>query len=498
MKKIICILSVVMLFMSVFSFTGVAAATEIIDKADIEMVVNTDGTVNVTEKWTVTYVSASDVFYRNIDIYSSKNGMSLLQKYDEITDVAVKIDGTAVPPESAGINAFTFSEEADGLSYEIAISCPSAQVTRDYEITYTILGGVKKSGDNAVFAFMVLGDKFAYTSNNVSVTVKFPDGAENIATSVNDDSEILNNYVMFTSKRVFDKFSVEASADSGVFEKGALASYSVLAENARVFADSLMNILPWIIAVIGVILVILLVLVSDKLVRKSSESNAKKLIKSGKDISDAQLPESITACQAYRMLVPVSRINPKSSSKKVPVLFAMAVLECMEKGYIVAHKNDLIVGTPKEDSPAYILSVLNFLKTFCDKKGNSFVLDKDFAEKVKNECMTRYDVVANYLATFSSLIPETGLGFFRKEDNKEIYENAYIVKVNAMKIKHKPTFVQNIGNVFSGRKTSEAEIFSMMFASSSPDKMFAVDGTEGEKALCEALAAMYGVFIRSK
>ncbi len=498
MKKTICILSVIILVLSAFSLTGFAAATEIIDKADIEMVVNTDGTVNVTEKWTVTYVSSSDVFYRNIDIYSSKNGMTLLQKYDEITDVAVKIDGSSVPPESAGINAFTFSEAADGLSYEIAISCPSAQITREYEITYTVTGAVKKSGNDAVFAFMVLGDKFAYTSNNVSVSVVFPDGAENITASVNDNAEILNNYVMFTSKRVFDKFSVEASADSAIFEKGALASYSAVAENARVFAESVTQILPWIIAVIGIILVILFVLMPDKLVRKSSERSAKKLIKSGNDMSDAQLPEGVTACQAYRMLVPVSRTNPKASSKKVPVLFAMAVLECMEKGYIVADKNDLIVGTPKDDAPAYILSALNFLKTFCDKKGNSFVLDKHFAEKVKTECMTRYDVVANYLATFSSLIPETGLGFFRKEANKEIYENAYIVKANAMKIKHKPAFAQNMGNVLSGRKTSEAEVFSMMFASSSPDKMFACGGREGENALCEALTAMYGVFIKSK
>lgn len=498
MKKIICFFSILILLMSAFSFSGYAAATEIIDKADIEMIVNKDGTVNVTEKWTVTYVNASDVFYRNIDIYSSSNGMSLLQKYDEITDVAVRIDGFAVPPESAGINAFTFGKSSDGLSYEIAVSCPSAQITREYIISYTITGAVKKSGNNAVFAFMLLGDKFAYTSNNITANVIFPKEATDVSTTVEYDVIIDANWVTFESKRVFDKFSIDVSSDITAFDKSALASYSALAENARVFAGSVTQILPAIIAVVGIVLVILLVLMPDKLVRKSSESNAKKLMKDDAVSSSVRLSDGITACQAYRMLVPVSRINPKASAKKVPVLFAMAVLECIEKGYIVPDKKDFIVGTPKDDAPAYILSVLNFLKTFCEKKGNSFVLDKHFSDKVKTECMTRYDVIASYLATFSNLIPETGLGFFRKEANKEIYENAYIVKMNSMKIKHKPTFGQNIENVLSGKKTGSAEVFAMLFVSSSPDKIFVSDGREGEKALCEALTAMYGVFVKSK
>lgn len=498
MKKTICISAVLMLLLSVFTFAVSAASSEIIDNADIEMVVNTDGTVNVTEKWTVTYLNASDLFYRNIDIYSSGNGMTLLQKYDEITDVAVRIDGASVPTEAAGINTFTWGKDADSLSYEIAVNCPSAQTTREYEISYTVTGAVKESGSDAVFSFMVLGDKFAYTSNNVSVSVVFPDGSENISIPADSDAKIINNYVTFTSKRVFDKFSVDVSADSSVFEKDALASYSALAENARAFAGSLTDALPWILAVIGVILVILLVLFPDRLVRISSERSAKKLFKADRDVMTVNLPSEVSVCQAYRMVMPVSRINPKASSKKVPVLFAMAVLECIEKGYIIADRNDLIVGTPKDDVPAYILSVLNFLKTFSEKKGNSYVIDKDFADRVRQECMTRYDVMANYLATFSGLVPETGFGFFRKEANKEIYENVYVVKANASKYKQKPTFGQNMSNVLAGKKTSGVEVFSMMFASTSPDKMFVYGGREGEKALCEALAAMYRVFVKSK
>ena len=275
-----------------------------------------------------------------------------------------------------------------------------------------------------------------------------------------------------------------------------LGSYSAFAESIRTFASSMIDFLPVIFAVVGIILVILLVLMSDRLVRKPLEKSAKKLI-GNDDASSVRLPDDITACQVYRMLEPVSRVKPKSSSKKVPVLFAMAVLECIEKGYIISDKNEFIVGTPRDNAPAYILSVLNFLKTFCEKKGNTYILNKHFAENVKTECATRYDVVANYLATFSGLIPETGFGFFGKQVNKEIYENAYIVKLNALKVKHKPSFGQNVTNVLSGRKTTNAEVFSMLFVSS-VDKIFVSDGKEGTDALCEALKAMYGIFIKSK
>ena len=47
---------------SVFSINAFAASSEIIDSAVIDAVVNTDGTVSVTEKWTVSYISASDFF----------------------------------------------------------------------------------------------------------------------------------------------------------------------------------------------------------------------------------------------------------------------------------------------------------------------------------------------------------------------------------------------------------------------------------------------------
>ena len=497
MKKVIFSLFLALvLIISVFCMQCSAESAEIIDSAVIDAVLNSDGTVNITEKWTVSYIISSDNFYRNIDIYTSDSDMTLIQKFDEVKDVSVKIDGAEASESPSGINTFSFMQTADKKSYEIKINCPSAQTTREYEISYTLTGAVKKSSGDAVFSYMILGNEFIYTSNNVTVNVYFPENAENIQIYEGTDAVIDGNKVTFESKRIYNTFSVEASADKDAFEKDALASYSFALENLTKIKNAVVNILPYVACVIAVIAIILFVLIPDRLVRFPLERKAVKLMNA--DTESVTLPEGMTACEAYKMLMPESRIRPKATTKKVPVLFAMAILECIENGYIIPDGDKLIVGTPNTKVPAYIMSVLNFIKTFSDKKGDRYIIDADFAEKVTAECMGRYDVMTNYLATFYSFIPEANFGFFRKNINKERYENAYVVKVKASAIKHKPAFAQCLGDVLSGRKTGEAEIFAMLLSSVSGDKMFDKDGNKGEKALGEALNIMYNVFVKSK
>ncbi len=499
MKKIILsFILVLMLIFSVFGVSVCAIPSDTVEKADFNAYLNVDGTVNVTEKWIVSYINAGNYFYRNIDIYSTENSMNLLQKYDEIKDVTVKIDGENVSESTDQINTYSFAKSADGKSYEIKINCPSAQVTREYEISYTVTGALKKNRGNAVFSYVFIGDTFMSTSNNVSATVHFPDGTEKIAVSEGTEGIVDNNSVTFLSKFVNGVFAVEVSSDDNVFDNGALVSYSVAKENMVKIKNVMITVLPWIIGVVFAVAVIVILLFTDRIRRLPLEKNAKKLLQNAESERNVSLPEGISACQAYKMLMPASKIAPKKTSKKVPVLFAMAVLECMEKGYIIQEEENFIVGTPKQDAPAYLMSVLNFLKTFCDQTDNRYVISNDFAEKVNAECMSRYDVIANYLATFYSLIPETNNKFFRNNLNKEKYENSYIVKVKASEMKHKPAFAKCMSDILSGRKTSETEIFAMLFSHMSADKLFASDGRNGDAALCEAMNAMYKVFVKSK
>ncbi len=491
MKKFIgSLFLVIVLILSVFSIGVSAAASEIIDAADITVNINTDGTARVTEKWTVSYISSSDMFFRNFDVYSSSGKMTLLEDYEEIKDISVKIDGKNIIEADNGVNTYSVTEKAETV--EIAVNCPSAQTTREYQIDYTLTGAVKKVGNDACFASMILGDTFIYTSNNVSVSVIFPEGTKDVRVPEDAEAVVENNKATFISKRVFDTFSVEVTADDEMFEDGALVSYSQAKDGLHKVGNFLKEIIPWVLAVIGAVLVVIFVLFTDRLVRMPLEKRAKKIKN-----ETTSLPSELTPCVSYKMLCPASRIRPKAASKKVPVLFGMAILECIEKGYIIADGNDLIVGTPAEKTPEYIASVLNFLKVFSDKKGNKFVIDKSFAQKVANECMTRYDVITNYLATFYTLIPSANHSFFRNEKNKELYENAFLVKECILKEKHKTDFARALGMVLSGTGAGDKQVFSLLFNSVN-EKTFSPGGRTGEQALCEALQAMYKVYTKSK
>ncbi|MBO5934479.1 MAG: DUF2207 domain-containing protein [Clostridia bacterium] len=499
MKKVLLSFILVMLLVfSVFTVTVSAVPSDSVDKAEFSAYLNVDGTVNIVEKWTVSYINAGNYFYRNIDIYSSDNNITLLQKYDEIKDVSVKIDGETVAEAADRINTYSFAQATDGKSYEIKINCPSAQMTREYEISYTVTGALKKKSGDAVFSYVFIGDAFMSTCNNVAATVYFPDDAEDISASEENSGVVEGNSATFSTKLVNGNFAVEASADDKVFDNGVLVSYSAAKENIVKIKNGIFSVLPWIAGVLFAVAVIILLLFTDRIRRLPLESSAKKLLKNEENHAGKSLPEGISACEAYKMLNPASKISPKKTSKKVPVLFAMAILECMEKGYIIADGEKFVVGTPRQDAPAYLMSVLNFLKTFCEKKGNRYVIDKDFAEKVNAECIARYDVIANYLASFYSLIPEVNGKFFRKNENKEKYENAYIVKLNASAKKHKPAFAQCISDVIAGKNTGDAEIFAMLFSHMSADKFFEASDRDGESALCEAINAMYKVFVKSK
>ncbi len=498
MKKLI--LSLVFIFTLTLSLFVVSAGAFEIVTTDVDIVLDKDGDAFVTEKWNVSYSEQEALFYRHFDAYSADGTLSLIQKYGEITDVKVKIDGKEIA-ETAGKNAYTFrNEEADGdMCYVLEINCPSANTTREYEISYKLTDSIKQNGKNANFSFMFIGEKFCYTSNNVTVNVIFPEDVNSSDIDIPDgyNAEVKDNKAVFFSSRVGNTFAVSASCDKEYFNEENLVNYSEAVQKLNELMSGLKKVLPVILVAVGICLVVLFVLLPDRLARISLEKKVRKELKADPEKQFVH-PEGKTACECYKLLNPSSKTNPVATAKRIPVLFAMAILECMEYGYIIEEDEKLIVGTPRKDVPAYIASVLNFLKSFSTQKGNRYVIDKDFAERVVAECEVKYDLITNYLSTFYSLVEGESLKFFIKKENKEIYKSVYALEKYAEDVKNKPSFSECTDLVLTGSKTTDADVFAMMYASAS-DKIFAKSsGTKGEKELCEALAAMYRVFIKSK
>lgn len=500
MKKLMSLTIVfLMLFSSLFALT-VSADEQLmyLDATDIEAVVNADGTVNVTEVWHVTATAQDRGFDRKIDLYDSKgeNEMQLIDKIDEIKDVTVQIDGVSAREAASGVNTFTAGQSSDGKSFDIHISSPTVNTEKVYTIAYTLVGAVKKDGGSAVFSYRVIGKTFLQTSNNITVNVILPDGID-----MNDlvtDGAVHDKTVSFDSRRVSDMFHVSVKMDASVFDDGALASYSSFTESLKGFGSKIKSAIPVILFILVSVIVVLIVLLPDKLRRAKTERRVSKIMIKDSLSNIEALPAGLTPCEAYKMLEPYSRAFPKKTAKNVPLLFALAVLECIEKGYIAVSDTDLIVGTPSGEVPDYILSVLNFIKSLCAKKDGKYVIDSAFVSAVQNECASHYDMIAGYLASFYALVPAVDDKFFKSADNRAFYEKAYAVKLSAEKSKSKLTLEDCISCVLAGESVGHMHIFAMMFSSLSNEKLLAAKNESAVGAIAVAVNAMYNVYVKSK
>ena len=491
MKKVISsILVSVIVLMSLACIVVSAASSEAVSSVHFDLYPNTDGTIDVTETWNIEYSGTGEGFTRWID--TNENGLSDVQKYDSVTDIEVAINGVSVNDKTSELNYFQSGNSADSKSYNIVIVSPSAAEIKEYTISYTVNGAIKKQGKNVRVAYMLIGNAFEYTCNNVTTTIHLPEDVSASDAIVNDEADALinNNAVDYNTGRVYTTFGVDITVPSDGFDTSAMVSYSAFGNTIKNIGQALLDVIFVIIIIVAVAAVIVLTLFYENIRRFSIENKLKKTAQS--EVS--AISGNISACKTYKMLVPYSRINPRATTKKIPSLFAMAILECIERGYIVQKDDEMIVGIPESENDAYIMSVLNFLITFCEKKGNRYVITSEFGEKIKAECMANYDSVANYLCSFYELVPEMDSKFLKNKDNCKHYENSFVLKNIIKKENCKCTFAQGINAVFNGAKTSDKQIFAMMFTG----KIFESDGRNCASALAEAVGAMYDVFVKSK
>ncbi len=524
MKKIV---SVVLVVLTAFSISLSAFAAEVsaefydttgitIEEVTIDIDVEKNGVVKVDEFWTIKY-SSQNIFYRHI---SNDDTISALQKFESVENLSIKVGDDVIAQNSEKNEAYDFYQEESG-NYVVAVTYPTSSPASvdseagfsvfNYTISYELTGAVKKNEDNADFAYMVLGTAFLYTSNNVTINVTFPDGATNIIALDNPKCEINNTTAKYFKATVGNIFEVHVTSDKDVFDADSLASHSKAKQFFNDLAAGIKDSLVYIAVVIAVATVILLVLMYDKLLRFGVEKKAKKLLKSenaqqaNEDVAlekeDAFqfLPDGMSACEAYKMLVPTSRFSPKKSSKKVHLLFAMAVLECVEKGYVVKRENDFIVGTPPKSESAYIQSVINFLKTFSDTQDKQYSINESFAKKVAQECSSEPNVMTNYLATFYDLIPNVNSRFFTNKNHidNHNYINAYIVKekATALVAENKLDFSAYFEKVLSSSKTTDVQVFAMLC---DEEGMMFENGKDSIGVLNEAFSQMYRCFNKIK
>lgn len=485
MKKIFfCIFACVIALASFGSVCAYAATAETILSVHFDLYPNKDGTLDVTEVWSVKYGGTGESFTRWID--TPEGGLDALYGYSSISNVTALVNGS-----KDNVENLTSEFSADGKSFDITVESVEAAEEMEYTFSYTVNGALKKQGNDVRLAYMLIGNYLQFTCNNVTATIQFPDeiSVEDIAVNAEDGTAVDMNCVNYDMGRVYTTFGVDVSVASDIFDTSAMVKYSPFKNSLKAFGQSIIKVGGVLLAVAAAVAVVILVLFYEKIRRFSVEKNAKN----STEAVDA-LPEGISPCKAYKMLVPYSRINPVSTSKKVPALFAMAILECMEKGYIVRKDDELIVGIPENEDEAYIMSVLNFLVSMSEKKFNRYVIDSDFGEKVMAECASQYDNIANYLASFYALIPAMDSKFLKDEANRKAYTDCFVLKNAIRKENCRCTFAECADAVLDCAKVSDKQIFAMLFS----NKIFDASGRDCTAVIAKSIKAMYDVFVKSK
>ncbi len=497
MKKILSVLfallAAVMLCVPAFAANEDVKS---ISSVDIQAQLNKDGTVNVTEDWVVEYTTLPTGFSRSIDVYDGEktNSLTLLEKYDEITDISVSANGTSLDSYvTAGLSS-------SGTSYDIVIGeLPITSDTVTYTISYVITGAIKEVKSEGNFSFVFIGDSFVSTCNNATITVTMPEtvGASSISVDEDDKyfSEKTDSTVVYSAGRVGTTLGVSVSIPSSIFDDDILASYSSSSQNFNTFKTGLLSALPWIIVVIAIALIILFVLFWDKIRRNKYEKEAKNDVRDEGEGEEHYLPEGVTACEGFKMITPYSRVKPKNTSRKVVYLFGMSILECVEKGYILNCDEGLMVMEAKEEYPAYIQSTLKFLRAFSAMELGNYIIDSRFAGKLQKECEINHDNIANYLTAFYHLIPDIDGKFFKDSGNVDKYEKVYKTKIVACTGKRKKNYNEYLSAVIDGERTDDPDIFAMMYVSSS-GKFFNESGRDSMSAISDALGIIYKVYVK--
>lgn len=471
------------------------------EKVDITAKLSKDGTMAVTEKWKITYVGSSDGFVRPIDAAN----LPSYQKYDKITDVKVTVDNVALTESSTGnVDTYSSGLSSDGNSFNINISSPSQDQTKTYEISYNVSGVVKKDGKKARVCFLFLGNTFTDTANNIDITVSlpsavsssdiiFPDGAQENVLSKDDNGNV--KYKVDTGNKVI---GVDFYVPATTFNESSLGSVSSFSDWFSVIWNKYLKIaLPICLFVVAAVLIFWLVLGAEKRKRRKLEKEVNKSV-SADENTPSVLPEGYTSVEAYKILVPYNRARPKKTTQKVPMLFALAVLECIDSGYVIGANGELQIVNNGTNAPAYLRSALNFLATFADVREGRYLLNDNFYKNVKKECSENYDVIGNYISSFYDLIPDTDNKFFKDEDKRETYKKLYLLKYNAEKVKAPKNYTSCVEKVLTGTHPYDPDIYSMMFSNKNGWSFFSGSSSESIKSLSYAMNEIAEVFIARK
>lgn len=239
-KKILIILFFAIAIICLFSTKSNANLT--LNNLEFETQINTDGSMDVTEKWDI-HISETNTLFKTFKIDKSK--------YSAISNVSVVETTNGREREFLKINQEMY-HVTEGCYYalinssnmfEIAwgVELDDSSATRQYKISYTVEDAVALHNDYAELYWQFIGEDFEIDAKNITGVIKLPYQAsskEDI--KVWGHTKYLNGEIYVTDLDTI-KFTVNQYSNSNFVEIRALIPKDMISYSGRTYSNDILE-----------------------------------------------------------------------------------------------------------------------------------------------------------------------------------------------------------------------------------------------------------------
>ncbi len=424
--------------------TASAQTPPAFNKVNVTVRVGTDGNLNVTEEWDVTFFGsdAQKVFTRSIDLPESKD-LKSVEKYDSLNSISVISDSKFYydPNESSTMKAdgMTSYSGTDGSGSSLSVTRTNKNCNivftkttdennQNFIISYVIAGAVKKDSGKARICYRLFGSNTG-TVNNVTVSIvgdciKKQDVG--ILTLSDLSPEVNDSEVKFTSPMYTSTMTIDMTVNSDSFDKGALSSYSKSADFFSAFAKKAKIAVPVIAVAAAMIVLSIFRLSSAKRVKKEIENSPESYE------PEANLPDGITLPQAAKLLTDISPSSAKKLTQRASGIFVLAVIQLIKDGVLFNKDGEIVLNISKmKNLTEHEKMIAEMFLQYSENKNENLVLTKKSLDSFVRNIDIYPDYFYNFTANFLNLIPSADIKFFKKQENKKIYASCVMIRNEA-------------------------------------------------------------------
>lgn len=239
-RKMLIILFFAIAIICLFSTKSNANLT--LNNLEFETQINTDGSMDVTEKWDI-HISETNTLFKTFKIdkskYSAISNVSVVETTNGREREFLKINQEMYHVTEGCYYALINSSNMFEIAWGVRLDDSSA--TRQYKISYTVEDAVALHNDYAELYWQFIGEDFEIDAKNITGVIKLPYQAsskEDI--KVWGHTKYLNGEIYVTDLDTI-KFTVNQYSNSNYVEIRALIPKDMISYSGRTYSNDILE-----------------------------------------------------------------------------------------------------------------------------------------------------------------------------------------------------------------------------------------------------------------